>query len=320
MTPHTLTKLHRWIDLLGFLVRRRAPVTFGELRQGVASYARASTVAAHRSFERDKRELRTLALPLETTVMGFSSEVGYRLRRATIGLPILRRAREGEARSALPASDRAAAIPPMHVELLERLAAAVSSTPSAGTRDVVARARRALRALNRDLDFTSPATLAPVGPPPEDATQHLLLLFDVLPLLPLDGPITVRVVHEVAGAMGPVVLDILQVSSTRPEPEPPAEAGIAVASDGESLTLHAPVFARPLRPTMSDLVALRMVAESASSDASFHALADLLVDHLSPLARRAVPIAFSGDPHPTVPLRRPGDPGESSPVERPADE
>ena len=91
-------KLQRWVDLLAALLGRRVQVTFDELAREVPAYARAvapdctpkDRASTKRAFERDKRELRELGVPIETIDNGENGEdPGYRLRNAEFYLPYL---------------------------------------------------------------------------------------------------------------------------------------------------------------------------------------------------------------------------------------
>ena len=61
-------KVQRWTDLLAALLRRNFPVDFATLRQEIPAYSEPgrSDATTMRMFERDKDELRTLGVPLET--------------------------------------------------------------------------------------------------------------------------------------------------------------------------------------------------------------------------------------------------------------
>lgn len=91
-------KLQRWVDLLAALLGRRVPVTFDELAREIPAYSHAAApdcppkerASIKRAFERDKRELRELGVPIETidnTANG--EEAGYRVRTTEFYLPYL---------------------------------------------------------------------------------------------------------------------------------------------------------------------------------------------------------------------------------------
>jgi predicted DNA-binding transcriptional regulator YafY len=92
-------KLQRWTDLIAALLRRRYPVTFEELARDVPAYSgNRRHDAVMRMFERDKDELRSFGIAIETVPFdddeGEAS--GYRLDRKGFYLPYLSlAAREG---------------------------------------------------------------------------------------------------------------------------------------------------------------------------------------------------------------------------------
>jgi len=98
-------KLQRWVDLIATLLARNVPATFEELATDVPAYARALELAASaespargrtlreslkRSFERDKDELRSFGVPIESLDDADGNPNGaYRLRRRNFYLPYL---------------------------------------------------------------------------------------------------------------------------------------------------------------------------------------------------------------------------------------
>lgn len=83
-------KIQRWVDLLATLLVHTYAVPFDQLADGVPAYGDAakSREARERMFERDKEELRTFGVPLETVELEPGVH-GYRLRRAGFYLPYL---------------------------------------------------------------------------------------------------------------------------------------------------------------------------------------------------------------------------------------
>ena len=82
----TSTKTQRLLDIVAYLVARRFPVSVDELMGAVPAYAgrwREGDDSARRSFERDKDDLRTLGIPLETVEYSVEgvTEPGYRITR-----------------------------------------------------------------------------------------------------------------------------------------------------------------------------------------------------------------------------------------------
>ncbi len=93
----TPDKVQRWLDLIAFLVGRRFPVSHDQLVEGVAGYRidlerGVDPESLRRKFERDKRELRELGIPLESVPFSVDGQeaTGYRLRGKDFYLPYLR--------------------------------------------------------------------------------------------------------------------------------------------------------------------------------------------------------------------------------------
>jgi proteasome accessory factor B len=82
-------KLQRWVDILAALLSHRYPVSFERLVEEVPGYAGKRKTAQQRTFERDKRELRELGVPIETTIGEDGAPAAYRLSAANFYLPYL---------------------------------------------------------------------------------------------------------------------------------------------------------------------------------------------------------------------------------------
>jgi predicted DNA-binding transcriptional regulator YafY len=84
-------KLHRWLDLLAALLRRRYPASFAGLRRDVPGYDLEDVKedSILRTFERDKDELRELGVAIETLPPDAEGLTTYRLRAADFYLPLL---------------------------------------------------------------------------------------------------------------------------------------------------------------------------------------------------------------------------------------
>ena len=82
-------KLQRWVDLLAALLSHRYPVSFERLAEDVPGYIGKRKTAQQRTFERDKRELRELGVPIETTVGEDGAPAAYRLSTTDFYLPYL---------------------------------------------------------------------------------------------------------------------------------------------------------------------------------------------------------------------------------------
>jgi predicted DNA-binding transcriptional regulator YafY len=92
-------KLQRWTDLIAALLRRHYAATFEELARDVPAYADPSRKkdAIMRMFERDKDELRSFGIAIDTVPFddeGIESS-GYRLDRKAFYLPYLSLAATG---------------------------------------------------------------------------------------------------------------------------------------------------------------------------------------------------------------------------------
>lgn len=82
-------KLHRWIDLVSALLSRHYGATLEELRTLVPGYAEGQPESVRRQFERDKDDLRSLGVPIETGSPTPENETRYVLRRSDFYLPYL---------------------------------------------------------------------------------------------------------------------------------------------------------------------------------------------------------------------------------------
>ncbi|MHC4769477.1 MAG: hypothetical protein ACYTEI_12295, partial [Planctomycetota bacterium] len=109
------SKTARWLDLIAYLLQHRYPVTREQVFESVSAYldedARDEATAresARRKFERDKDELRSLGISIETVELpqaaGDEPGQGYLLKERDFYLPYLELVREedggGEPRSA----------------------------------------------------------------------------------------------------------------------------------------------------------------------------------------------------------------------------
>ena len=93
------SKLQRWTDLIAALLPRRYPATFEQLAPDVPAYCSEGTRhdARMRMFERDKDELRSFGIGIETVAFDDGEAVGYRLDTKSFYLPYLSLAsREGK--------------------------------------------------------------------------------------------------------------------------------------------------------------------------------------------------------------------------------
>ena len=95
-SSRTSSKVQRWIDVLTALLSHTYPQTFAELARGVPGYLADRSVAngepsasLKRMFERDKLELRTMGVPIETIGEEGDEESRYQLRSRDFYLPYL---------------------------------------------------------------------------------------------------------------------------------------------------------------------------------------------------------------------------------------
>ena len=189
-----ISKTQRHLDLIAYLVGRHLPVAVEELMEHVPSYAekwrtgeKRDQDSVRRTFERDKKDLRELGIPIETvtftTNYGMEEAQGYRLARKDFYLPYLRLlGNEQQAERTRPRQTGATElrIAPRDadaaVDALQR-AAALPSFP------YVAEARSALRKLSFDLaveDYGSPRMLFVEPPGADEVRERVRVLSDAL--------------------------------------------------------------------------------------------------------------------------------------------
>jgi predicted DNA-binding transcriptional regulator YafY len=80
--------LGRLTNLVALLLETRLPLSRDEIFNELSDYYAGAEEARRGTFERDKRELRTLGIPLTTTVLGGdrAGETGYRILRSDFEL------------------------------------------------------------------------------------------------------------------------------------------------------------------------------------------------------------------------------------------
>ncbi|MCX5765621.1 MAG: WYL domain-containing protein [Gemmatimonadetes bacterium] len=90
-------KVQRWMDVIVALLRFRYPISFETLSHEVPAYAdpEQTTEARMRMFERDKDELRTFGVPIETVTDPSGVSSTYRLQSRAFYLPYLHVAEDG---------------------------------------------------------------------------------------------------------------------------------------------------------------------------------------------------------------------------------
>ncbi len=90
MAAKSAPKIQRWIDLLVALLKRRYAASFEELARDVPAYSAGQSLdTRRRMFERDKDELRSFGIPVETIKSPEGETVGYRLQAGHFYLPYL---------------------------------------------------------------------------------------------------------------------------------------------------------------------------------------------------------------------------------------
>ena len=82
-------KVERLVNLTIALLEARAPLTLADIRRRTGYYQADNVHSARRMFERDKDELRSLGIPIETATGPMSEEPGYRIPRRDYELPDL---------------------------------------------------------------------------------------------------------------------------------------------------------------------------------------------------------------------------------------
>lgn len=81
-------RTERLLALVLLLLGSRRPLTRAEIRDAVGEYGTGSETAFERAFERDKDELRSMGIPVETVEPGEYDEVqGYRIASSSAFLP-----------------------------------------------------------------------------------------------------------------------------------------------------------------------------------------------------------------------------------------
>lgn len=137
-----MSNAERLMNLTICLLHARTPMTREQIRQAVHGYSQSrDDVAFERMFERDKKALKAIGVPIQTEPLSafFDDEVGYRIVRQTYELPDLQ------------------------FDAAETLALGVAATVWERTRlaEDSLRALGKLRATGVDIDSQRSASLAP---------------------------------------------------------------------------------------------------------------------------------------------------------------
>jgi predicted DNA-binding transcriptional regulator YafY len=159
----TAPKTVRWLDLIAFLLYHRFPVTREQIFESVAAYKEGWEEAAdertretlRRKFERDKDELRSLGIEIETVTLADTAAdeagLGYRLRPADVYLPYLELTR-GDPPTQPYGGLRHVRVSDADIALLDRATRYVAQL----TESALSRAARSAR---RKLEFDLPIPL-----------------------------------------------------------------------------------------------------------------------------------------------------------------
>lgn len=149
-------KVVRWVDLLAFLLRHSAPVTWERIRAGVPDYARhgeTGAASAARKFERDKDDLRTFGVPIGVVRVTGSDTDHYRLERAAFYLPYLQTLEADAPAPRRVSRDfyRSLAAQPVEASAIELVTAAAARVRATGDPVLVEQVDGALRKLAIDV-------------------------------------------------------------------------------------------------------------------------------------------------------------------------
>jgi len=116
LMPTAPSKLQRWLDVVSFLASRHFPVPTEVLWLNVPAYAAGvrgtekEKQTVRRMFERDKKELRELGIPVDAVHYsinyGLEEVSGYQLAREDFHLPYLRLLKEADAERSDADSER----------------------------------------------------------------------------------------------------------------------------------------------------------------------------------------------------------------------
>jgi predicted DNA-binding transcriptional regulator YafY len=156
--PKREPKLQRWTDLLAALLRYHFPATFEQLARDVPAYSDESKKkdAVMRMFERDKDELRSFGIAIETIPLEEEETTGYKLDRKTFYLPYLSLSASGGKPASTPRKIgklgyRALATLVVEPDELSIIAAAAARVKALGDPVLAEDADSALRKLAFDL-------------------------------------------------------------------------------------------------------------------------------------------------------------------------
>lgn len=83
-----MSKTERLINLVAMLLEAKRPVTLERIRDAIHDYQQENPASFKRMFERDKKELREMGVPIEVEPLDpFGEELGYRIPKEEYYLP-----------------------------------------------------------------------------------------------------------------------------------------------------------------------------------------------------------------------------------------
>lgn len=169
------TKVQRWVDLIAALLYRHGDVPFVDIARRVPAYLADGSVeagrpsdAVKRMFERDKKELRALGVPLDSISSNGDPDGAYRLRTRDFYLPYLTTVTpRGATKPRKPDQYGYHALSSLTLEPDELVAVeeAARRARQLGDPSLAADAESAMRKLAFDL---------PIDPESHPATEHLV--------------------------------------------------------------------------------------------------------------------------------------------------
>lgn len=187
-----ISKTNRHLDLIAYLVGRRLPVSVDELMEHVPSYAEKWRTgddrdrdSVRRAFERDKKELRDLGIPIETVTYrsNFEETQGYRLARRDFYLPYLKLVGTRRGQSQEPPEQRGTAALEIQPDDAHAALDALHRIADLPSFPYLAEARSAYRKLSFDLDpdaFAAPRVLFVESPGAEEIRERVRVLSEAL--------------------------------------------------------------------------------------------------------------------------------------------
>ena len=185
--PKREPKLQRWTDLLAALLRYHYPATFEQLARDVPAYSNESKKkdAVMRMFERDKDELRSFGIAIETIPLEEDETSGYKLDRKTFYLPYLSLSASGGKPASKPRKldkfgYRALATLVVEPDELSIIAAAAARVKALGDPVLADEADSAIRKLAFDLPLSETQCLEEPIIVSEAAQNAFELLNDAL--------------------------------------------------------------------------------------------------------------------------------------------